>query len=314
MKILIAGGTGFIGQALVEYYLKNNNEISILGRNHEKILKIYGNQVSPVIREEFKAKKPDFLNNFDLIINLAGAGIADQRWTESRKKLLIESRIIPTRTIAELCAQLGKNSPPLFNASAVGIYGTQAITNNGLTPRFDEDSPLDFDHPSDFSSTITRLWEKETWVARDQGVRVVNLRFGVVIGKNGGALSRMILPFRFGLGGRMGTGKQPFSWVSSIDLCRAIEFIFNQPKLVGPINIVSPQCVTQYEFAQTLAKILHRPSFTVMPAWWVKLIFGEMGNELLLNGQDVFPKRLMDCGFKFEYSNLESALQSVLQT
>lgn len=312
MKILIAGGTGFIGQNLVERFIPLGDSIIILGRNLEHIKEIYGDRVVAMDWDMFEKKGINALENIDLIINLNGAGIADKRWTTRRKKIIIDSRTIPTRLIAKICGELGTNSPPLLNASAVGIYGIQEPLSAGLPPPFTEETSIDFDHPKDFSTEVTRLWEKETHYASQRGVRVVNMRFGVVLGKNGGALPKLVKMFKVGLGGRVASGNQPFSWVSITDLCRAIEFLIKKPQIQGPVNIVSPICVTQYKLARSLAKVLKRPSFMWSSAIILEILFGEMADELLINGQHVYPKVLLDNQFEFEFPEIASALENIL--
>lgn len=312
MNILIAGGTGFIGRFLVEHYLKENHQITVLSRSIKKINKLFAETVTAVNWDTFESKGPEILKMQDLLLNLAGAGIADKRWTKSRKREIIESRTLTTQKIVNACIALGNNCPPLFNASAVGIYGTQEPVPTGLPPPLDETQKIDFDHPVDFSSKVTRLWEEKTHIARDHGIRVVNMRFGVVLGKNGGALAKMVMPFKFYLGGKIGSGKQPFSWISIVDLKRAIDFLFQHKEINGPVNIVSPHCVSQSELAAQIGKVLNKPSIMTTPALILRLAFGEMADELLLKGQHVFPKVLLDHGFKFQHPHIQLTLSNAL--
>jgi len=309
MRIIIAGGTGFIGRFMVHRYLEHGHDISVIGRSTSKIQSIFDDRVHALDWDSVDATT---IKNTDLVINLNGAGIADKRWTPQRKEEMLLSRTKPTTILANLCAELGEASPPLFNASAIGIYGIQKPLPEGLPPALTEATPLNEETP-DFASKIVKQWESAAKSAETKGVRVIFLRFGVVLGKNGGALAKMALPFRFFLGGRIGSGKQPFSWVSIVDLCRAIDFLTEHTEIKGPVNIVAPECVTQAQLAATLSKALKKPNFMITPDVVLKLAFGDMAKELLLNGQHVAPKVLLDNGFTFEYPNLESALRYALE-
>lgn len=309
MRIIIAGGTGFIGRFMVHRYLENGHHISVIGRSISKTQSIFDNRVHAL---NWDSVDTEDIKNADLIINLNGAGIADKRWTPQRKQEMLLSRINPTRTLANLCADLGNGSPPLFNASAIGIYGIQKPLSERLPPAFTEATPLDQETP-DFASKIVKQWEAAAEPAQAKGVRVVFMRFGVVLGKNGGALAKMAPPFQFFLGGKIGSGRQPFSWVCIVDLCRAVDFLIKHSEIKGPVNIVAPQCVTQAQLAAAIGKVLNKPSFMVTPDFIMTLAFGDMAKELLLNGQHVAPKVLLDNGFTFEYPNLESALRYALE-
>lgn len=309
MEILIAGGTGFVGQYLVKYFSESGHSVTILGRSKAKIYEVFNKQFTAINWDDLSEIT---LQKTDLIINLAGANIAAKRWTDKRKQLIIDSRIKTTQQIVSLCCRLGENSPPLFNASALGIYGTQKAQKEGLPPALNENTSIDFDNPVDFSSKVTRLWEKETEPAKEKGIRVVNMRFALIMGPDGGALSKLVLPFKFGLGGKISDGKQPFSWVCIKDVAKAIDFLFAHSEISGPVNIASPQCVTQKEFAKTLCKVLNKPCLMTAPAPMLKIMLGEMAEELLLKGQHIYPKVLLDHGFKFEYESLESTLKYAL--
>ena len=312
MHIAVAGGTGFIGQFLIKQYLDAGRKVTVISRSKASVERVFSDTVNALEWQALSPTNYHWLNEIDLIINLAGASIAEKRWSAERKQALIDSRVIPTQKLVALCSQLGQNSPPLFNASAVSVYGTQIPLASGLPAQLTEDTPIDFDHPVDFSSTITRRWEKTTHRAKDKGVRVVNMRFGVVFANKGGALQRMALPFKFFIGGKIGSGRQPLPWVTRVDLYRAIEFLIEHADVNGPVNIVSPQCVTQEELAECIGKLLNRPSIVPTPAFVMKLAFGQMASELILEGQNVFPKVLIDHGFKFEYGDLKSALRYAL--
>jgi uncharacterized protein (TIGR01777 family) len=180
-----------------------------------------------------------------------------------------------------------------------------------LPPKLDEHTPLDFNNAPDFLSCVGRAWEKATRPLSESGVRVVNLRFGVVLAKKGGALPRIALPFYLFIGGKVGTGQQPFSWIQLDDVIRAFDFLMQNRELSGPINLVAPQCVTQQELAKAIGKVLHRPSVVPMPSIILKLFFGSMAQELLLEGQNVYPQRLLAAGFDFKCPDIESALKHI---
>lgn len=312
MKIIIAGGTGFIGQALVKHYLDANTRCVVIGRSRDKIKKIFSSAVTAVSRDQLHEQGLQEIKTADLVINLAGENIGEKRWTAARKQEILNSRIIPTHRIAALCATLGKNSPPLFNASAIGVYGLQQSAPTGLPTALDEQTVLDFNNPPDFLAEVARAWEMATGPAKSAGVRVVNMRFGVVLGKNGGALKQLKMPFSLFVGGPIGSGKQPFSWIAMTDLVRAIDFVFAQSDISGPVNMVAPQTVTQQQLAQELGKVLHRPSIMPTPAAILKIIFGQMADELLLRGQHVYPSLLLQRGFQFTYPTLGPALAAAL--
>jgi len=309
MEVIIAGGTGFVGQYLVKRYLAQGHQVTLIGRSKANIKQIFSDQVKALSWDDVAEQDFAILDHIDLIINLAGAGIADKRWSQKRREEIIQSRLMATKCLVDLCSDLGPTSPPLFNASAVGIYGVQPEQADGLPPALDESTPINFEHPPNFSSKIVCLWELATQLAIDQGVRVVNMRFGVVLGPGGGALARLLLPFKLFMGGKLGTGKQPFSWVAIEDLASVIDFLYKNNEMSGPINVVSPECVTQHEFARVLAHVLHRSCFMTTPAWMMRLVFGEMAEELLLSGQHVKPSSLLENGFVFQYPKLERALE-----
>lgn len=294
-KILIAGGTGFIGQALVRDRLKRGDKVTVLGRNITKIEKCFGHDVAAMVWDDVSAQH---LIVFDIIINLTGANIADAKWTPRRKQTIIDSRVHSTEQIAHCCAELGADSPRLLNASAVGIYGLRDQTIQ------DEDSTITRRPFTDFLNKVGYLWEQATNPAKQAGVNVVNMRFGVVLAKHGGMLKKLMPIFKFGLGGRVGTGQQILSWVSLTDLIHAIDFLILHRNIVGPVNIVAPEFNPQIDFAQQLAKSLNRPCILPLPSFMVKLIYGKMGDELLLHGQKVTPKKLQQNNFDFQHSTL----------
>ncbi len=312
MHAIVAGGTGLIGQALIHHWLTKNYKITVIGRSRAKISNLFGNRVRAIERTELSTES--FLDA-DVVVNLAGAGVADRRWTSSYKQEILDSRVGPTQRISTLLASLGQEAPPLFNASAVGIYGLQPQSPTGLPPRFDENTPIDWNAAPDFLSHVGREWEKTTRIASDKGVRVVNLRFGVVLTKEGGALPKIARPFYFFMGGPVGTGHQPFTWVSIMDLISAIDFLLEKKSISGPVNIVSPQSVMQADLAQAIGSVLHKPSRMRMPSFMFKTLLGsEMAQELLLEGQNVYPQRLLESGFKFSFPEITEALSYIFES
>lgn len=312
MEIIIAGGTGFIGQALVAHY-KDNNQLTVIGRDQKKIHSFFNTSVQALTWDSFAKNPRENIEKADLIINLSGANIGEKRWTKQRKAELLNSRIETTKLLANACATLGSSSPPLFNASAVGVYGLQASIKHGLPPAYTEESPIDFYHYPDFLSEIGRKWEAATHPAAEASVHVVNMRFGVVLDKSGGVLKKLVMPFRLFIGGKIGNGQQPFPWICLQDLIRAIDFLQQNPSIKGPVNFVAPEGITQAELASAIGKALHRPSFMTTPAFALKTVFGEMANELLLNGQHVKPSVLLANGFQFKYPEINKALQMIFQ-
>lgn len=299
MRRIIGGATGLIGQEIVKAWLSEGHEVIVVGRSKQHINKLFSEKVTAITWTELTT---NILNSAELILNLAGANIGDKRWTDNHKKEVLSSRIETTKTIAQLCGELGANAPVFFHASAVGVY-----------PFSEEIYTEDFivNKPSSFLSQVGQEWEKATVEAEEKSVRVIHLRFGVVLAKQGGALPKMALPFYFFLGGKIGSGEQWISWVTIPDIKNSIDFILKNKNINGAVNIVAPEPVRQKEFAATLGKVLRRPALFPLPSFVVKSIFGEMGEELLLSGQRVMPKKLQEAGFKFSYPTLIDALRMI---
>ncbi len=303
MKIVIAGATGMVGTALVEA-LKKDHILVLLGRDTIKLKQRFPDHTA-IDWQAFSALHNP-LDEIDIVINLAGENIGDGRWTTSRKKVILSSRVTATRTLATACAHSANKNIRLLNASAIGVYGS--VGEPGKI--YDEHSALPTP-PPDFLSTVGLAWEQGLAPAEQTGISVVKMRFGVVLSKNGGALAKMLPAFKWGLGGPIGSGQQPFSWISLHDLIRAITWLIEHPEITGPVNIVAPEVVTQRQFAKNLGKVLHRPAFFPLPTAMVKLQFGQMGQELLLNGVAVRSSVLIEQGFGFSYPTLEGALNSL---
>lgn len=298
MNILIAGASGFIGTILANH-LSQNHKITVLGRKLEKLESIFSNDISQLTWDNLKLHDA---KQYDVIINLSGSNIGAKRWSSRVKKELIESR---TKTNQQLIDWLiyYHAKPRFFCANAIGIYGAQDISADS----FDEESPLP-QSSDDFLQHIGLVWEQSLKSAIDAGIPVTTLRFGVVLKQGEGMLKKLELPFRLGFGSVVGSGHQALSWIYYKDLINALDFLIEHQKVTGAVNITSPYPVTQQEFAQLLAKALKRPLFLKTPGLIIKILFGEMGDYLLLKGQSVLPKRLNELGFKFTYPKIEDVL------
>lgn len=301
MNILIAGASGFIGHALVRS-LKIDHHITVLGRNKEALQPEFSNTATCCDWDELPQLDA---KQFDAIINLCGFNIAASRWSDAVKKQLIASRV-STSTILIHWLIKHQAKPHFICANAVGIYGLQ---DNGDQSVFDEDTLINTKNPPDFLSEIGVRWQEALQPAIDYGIPVTTTRFGVVLQKGQGMLKKLFPSFYLGLGAIIGDGQQSLSWVHINDVVGAITFLLNKPELTGAFNLTSPYPVSQKEFSHELAACLHRPLFLKMPAFFIRLLFGEMGECLLLKGQRVMPKRLLEAGYSFQYPKLNQALE-----
>ena len=296
VKVLVSGSTGLIGSALAVHLTQKGEQVVRLVR-----AKSTGNSEilwNPVARV-LDVKN---LGGFDAVVHLAGDPIAKGRWTPEKKASIRDSRIKGTRFLAESLAKLS-NPPKAFAcASAIGIYGNRA--DEGLT----EESPPGVG----FLAEVGKEWEKACEPATTRGIRVVHLRFGIVLSPHGGALKLMLPPFQFGLGGKLGSGMQWMSWVSIDDVVGAIHHVLTNESLRGPVNVVAPNPVTNLEFTKRLGRVLGRPTLFLVPAFAVRLLFGQLADEALLASARVEPKRLKSTGYRFRYPELETALRDLL--
>jgi len=300
MNILIAGASGFIGQELVDT-LQSNHNVTVLGRNKNKLLQKFSNIAACSDWHELHALNP---NDYDAIINLCGENIAQSRWSDTIKKKLISSRVKTNETLINWI--ISQNAKPHFIcANAIGIYGIQP---HGDRSALNENTPINTKNPPDFLTEICVQWQKALQPAIDYGMRVTTTRFGVVLKKQQGILKKLFPSFFMGLGSIIGDGNQCLSWVHVHDVVQSLVFLLHHPDVTGPVNVTSPHPVNQKTFAQTLAKVMHRPLFLTMPAFVIKLLFGEMGEYLLLEGQRVLPTRLQEAGYTFKYPELTHAL------
>jgi uncharacterized protein (TIGR01777 family) len=242
------------------------------------------------------------LEGFDAVVHLAGESIAEGRWTAAKKKRILDSRVQGTKLLSETLARL-KNPPRvLVVASAIGYYGDRG--GEILT----ESSS----RGSDFLAEVCEAWERAAQPAKEKGIRVVHPRIGIVLGKGGGALAKMLLPFKLGLGGRLGSGNQYMSWIALEDLVGVIQFALNHSALNGPVNAVSPAAATNNEFTKTLGRVLNRPTIFPAPAFALKLLLGEMAQALLLSSANVKPQKLLETKYPFKFAGLEPALRNLL--
>jgi uncharacterized protein (TIGR01777 family) len=295
MKIALTGAGGLVGKELTS------------------LLSTQGHQVIPMVRREAKEGEIHWspstgeinaaaLEGVDIVVHLAGAGIADARWSAAQKKKIIDSRVDGTKLISETIAKLDKKPQALICASAIGMYGDRG------DQWVDEDAGGD----DSFLSDVCQQWEAATQAAEDADIRVAKMRIGVVLSPNGGALQKMLTPFKMCVGGVVGSGKQYWSWISIDDVAGAIHHAIVNDNVTGPVNCVAPNPATNREFTKTLGKVLGRPTIFPMPAFAARLALGEMANALLLASTRVKPARLVETGYEFRHPDLEEALRHVL--
>jgi len=297
MIIAVTGSTGLVGTALID------------------ALQMEGQQVWRVVRRPTTAGRDEIrwdpaagtidaaqFNDVDAVVHLAGENIAAHRWSNSFKDKILDSRVRGTQLLSETLASLAVKPAVFVSASAIGYYGDRGAE------RVDESSPPG----RGFLAGLCQEWEAATHPARDADIRTVNLRIGVVMSPKGGALSQMLTPFRLGLGGVIGSGRQYISWITLDDLVRAIQFVLHAAAVSGPVNAVAPEPATNRELTKTLGRVLGRPTVFPMPAFAARLAFGEMADEMLLGGVRVEPRVLSAAGFTFEHPRLEPALRHVL--
>ena len=296
MKILVSGSHGLVGKALI------------------KVLEIDGHEIYRLVRHapdssteiEWSPERYSIaismIEGFDAVFHLAGESIASGRWSDEKKLKIRESRTKGTKLLSDALASLRHPPKTLISASAIGYYG-----NRGDEVLTEASAP-----GGDFLSEVCVEWEKATEHATTMGIRVVNTRFGIILDKEGGALAKMLPPFRMGLGGRIGDGKQWMSWIALDDVVGALKFVLENSEFNGPVNFVAPNPVTNAEFTKSLGQVLSRPTFFPIPAFGVRLAFGEMADALLLSSQKVAPKTLQDAQYQFRYPELRNALQKIL--
>jgi uncharacterized protein (TIGR01777 family) len=297
MIVAITGSSGLVGTALVH------------------ALEADGHLVRPVVRRAARPGANEIrwdpdqgmidaaeFAGVDAVVHLAGENIAAHRWTQSFKDKILESRVRSTKLLCDTLAGLASKPSDLISASAIGYYGS----------RGDELVDESATNGRGFLAEVCQQWEAATVPARDADIRIVNLRIGFVLSKDGGGLAKMLTPFRLGAGGVIGSGSQYMSWIAIDDLVRVIQFTLSAAALVGPVNAVAPNPVTNREFTKTLGNVLHRPTVLPMPAFAAKLAFGEMADDMLLGGARVEPRALSNARFEFRYPKLDAALRHIL--
>ncbi len=296
MKILVSGSTGLIGSSLIPLLESRRHQVYRLVRSKPHPGDIFWDPAENRLDAAH-------LEGFDAVIHLAGDPIAEGRWTEEKKARIRDSRVKGTRLLSESLAKLSNPPKTLLCASAVGYYGHRGEES------LHEGSAAG----SGFFADVGKAWEAAADPARGKGIRVVHLRFGIVLTPTGGALKKMLPPFRLGLGGSFGSGRQYMSWIELEDALSAIYHTLMTHDLEGPVNIVSPLPLTNRDFSHTLGRELGLPVLFRIPAFAVRLLFGEMADEALLASTRAEPRKLLDSGFKFRYNALDTALKNILR-
>lgn len=290
--VLISGGTGLIGRHLIQK-LQDQYKITVISRDPSRAKRLLGNKVAALSLDEITQ-----VNDYDAIVNLAGEPIADKRWTDNQKKVICDSRWDITTRLVDLINNADSKPEVFISGSAIGVYGRQGDTP--INEDFD-------DYHDEFSSQVCRKWES---IALGAQTRVCIARTGIVLEENGGALAKMMMPFRLGLGGPISEGKQFMSWIHIEDMVKALEFMLINDKCTGPYNVTAPNPNTNAFFSIKLAKRLDRPCMFRVPKVVIKTLMGE-SSDLVLYGQKVMPERLIAAGFAFTYSTLEEALNAL---
>jgi uncharacterized protein (TIGR01777 family) len=296
MKVLISGSHGLVGSALAASLEESGHQVFSLVRHAPKSpkeIEWHPNQGTLTTAN---------LEGMDAVVHLAGESIASGRWTDEKKQAIRDSRIKSTTLLAEALDKLDAPPATLINASAIGYYGDRGdeILSERAAPG------------NDFLARVCADWEEATEAATRKNIRVVKARFGVILSTEGGALKKMLTPFRLGVGGKVGTGKQWMSWIALEDVIGGLLFVLNNEALSGPVNFVAPNPVTNAAFTKALGTALSRPTIFPVPAFGARLVFGEMADALLLASQRVKPEQLQEAGYEFKYSSIESALTAAL--
>lgn len=297
MKIVVAGGTGFVGEPLVGELVHRGHSVFVLTRRASPLP-----TGTPLVWDgRTQGAWADQVANADAVVNLAGESIADGRWTDERKKRILASRIDSTGAIVQALRHDPSAQRVLINASATGFYGV----------RGDEELDETSNRGEGFLADVVDRWEKAAREA-EAFARVVLLRFGVILARDGGALPKMVLPFRLGAGGPIGNGRQWMSWIDRVDVIRMVVWALENDAVRGVFNATAPEPVRNRDFARALGRALHRPALVPTPAFALRIALGEMANELLIGGQRVVPNRALREGFRFEAGSLEQSLRNSL--
>ncbi len=297
MKIVISGASGLVGSAL-------RNALCAEGHTVARLVRAGGAAAEGDFRWDPATRTLDepALEGADAVVHLSGASVAEGRWTPARKGLLRSSRLDSTRLLVDALGRLRRKPRVFLCASATGYYGN----------RGDEILTESSEPGTDFLSLLARDWEVEAARAESSGIRTVQMRFGVILSRDGGALPRMVTPFKFGVGGKLGSGRQWMSWIALEDVVGAVRTMIVDERLRGPVNVVAQNPTQNAEFTRVLARVLHRPAIFPAPAFALRLALGEIADALLLSSQRVRPERLLAAGFAFRYAELEAALRAIL--
>ena len=311
--VVIAGGSGYLGRALSARLAREGHQVVVLSRASSKfeVRSSKGDAAKAASRIRYAPWTPDGtagdwtseIAAADVVVNLAGAGIADKRWTAARKRLLADSRLLSTRSLVQAIRAADKRPSLFVQGSAIGYYGAH---ENGQT--FDESSPPG----QDFLAQLCVAWETEAAPVQAYDCRLVTIRSGIVLSKDGGALAKMMLPFRLFAGGRIGSGRQQLSWIHRDDWIGLVAWMIRLRLVSGPINATAPNPVPNWEFSRTLGRAMRRPNWAPVPAAVLRLVLGEMADVALVRGQRVLPVRAQELGFTFRYPELKAALAAEL--
>jgi len=296
MRVLITGASGLVGRELQKSFAAKGYDMLLASRSEPADEQ----HIQWTVEGGFA--EPEKLEGLDAVVHLAGENVSGLRWTEEKKRSIRDSRVLGTRNVVTAISKL-KNRPKVFVASsAIGFYGE----------RGDEEITESSAAGDNFLAEVSKAWESESRRAEDAGIRTVLLRTGIVLTKEGGALGTMLTPFRLGVGGVVGSGNQWMSWISMEDHIAVINYVIENENIRGAVNSVSPNPVTNEEFTKTLGEVLYRPTFLPLPEFAVSMVFGEMGDALLLASTKVLPKRLEDAGFQFKYPQLKPAIENAV--
>ena len=298
MKILISGATGLVGTALAPVLTAKGHEVFKLVRKAPST----ASEIRWDSEKGFSPADLERLEGFDAVVHLAGDNVASENWSDDKKRRIRESRTVGTKVLVDALKKCQQPPKVFVSASATGFYG-----NRGA-----EELTEDSEAGDGFLPEVCKDWESEIRKASDFGARVVMLRIGIVLSKDGGALDKMLTPFKFGVGGVVGSGEQYMSWIALEDLLRVIVFAVENENVRGPVNTTAPEPVTNEEFTKALGEALNRPTVIPVPEFAIKLLYGEMGEALVLGGNRVLPKRLEAAGFKFENTDIRKTLRKVL--
>ncbi len=300
MKIAISGATGLIGKKIIDELIKGNDEVIVLTRSVHKAKNVFGNKINFINWSKNITDWQNQLEKIDVVINLAGENVMARRWNDQHKTKIYSSRIDGTKKLVDAISGLSCMPKAFISASAIGYYGN-------INDEVDENSKAG----SDFLAKVVKDWEEASQPLEDKKIRRVIIRIGIVLDKNEGALPKLVLPFKFFVGGSIGSGEQWLSWIHVDDLVKIFLFAIEN-EISGVYNAVSPNPVKMINFAKTLGKILHRPSFIKVPEFALKLVLGE-GAASILNGARVKSEKIQSVGFKFQYENLDEALITLLK-